>query len=473
MKQLCGILFPLCLMLTLCAGENSGTAEFRIIEGFGYRNIDREIARKMDEKFDPAGLAEKYAELLKERRNLEKQLAEAGLPFDRESAIRFRMNGVKTDPRLYGEAAKRIKSMEGKMFPGLPPGLYSDAEAQRMQRTKFLESIQEDWAWIESHPVFPINMPWDPEKRLAEQSIQDLKLNTTLAQIWQMRIRAKATESGNVSGALEDFGRSRVVMELDGPIIAGLIAVSCELMRLNTLSELLSRVKLTPEQLKKLDEELQEDEVLLRRVWLHAWIQEGVCGLDIIESFIQGTAYEGLAKYRTEEGRMPLRFVVPWTREWIFLAKRNLRIAAEVTQMKDFRSFVPKEFPKDFLISRSLLNLEFDGTNEYLFMSIAQIRAARTALRYLGLKSMEIPKDPFTGEPFRIRKGEFFRIRKGEFFEFEAGRTVRGIRFYSAGMDGKYTDGEYLKWGGGPKKTDDTGFDLVEPEVPASGTFIP
>ena len=44
--------------------------------------------------------------VLKERRALEKQLAEAGLPFDRESAIRFRMNGVKTDPRLYGEAAK-------------------------------------------------------------------------------------------------------------------------------------------------------------------------------------------------------------------------------------------------------------------------------------------------------------------------------------------------------------------------------
>ena len=457
---LCGLV--LILMLTLCAGENSGTGEFRIVEGFGYRNIDREIARRMDEKFDPAGLAEKYAELLKERRNLEKQLAEAGIPFDRESAIRFRMNGVKTDPRLYGEAAKRIKSMEEKRSPDLPPGRFPDA-GQREKRTKFLASVQEDWDWLEAHSAFPVKAPWNTETMLVSQHFRDLSLNRTLVHIWKMRIQEKAA-SGDVSGVLEDFGRSRVVMELDGPIIAGLIAVSCELMRLNTLSELLSRAKLTPEQLKKLDEELQEDEVLLRRVWLHAWIQEGVCGLDIIESFIQGTAYEGLAKYRTEEGRMPLRFVVPWTREWIFLAKRNLRIAAEVTQMKDFRSFVPKEFPKDFLISRSLLNLEFDGTNEYLFMPIAQIRAARTALRYLGLKSMEIPKDPFTGEPFRIRKGEFF----------EAGRTVRGIRFYSAGMDGKYTDGEYLKWGGAPpKKTDDPGFDLVEPEVPASGTFIP
>lgn len=462
MKTSCVILFPLCLMLTLCAGENSGTAESRIIEGFGYRNIDREIARKMDEKFDPAGLEETYAELLKERRALEKQLAAAGLPFDRESAIRFRMNGVKTDPRLYGEAAKRIESMEGKMFPGLPPGLYSDAEAQRMQRTKFLESIQEDWAWIESHPVFPIKMPWDPEKRLAEQSIQDLKLNVTLAQIWQMRIRAKAAESGNVSGALEDFGRSRVVMELDGPIIAGLIADSCELMRMNTLSELLSRAKLTPEQLKKLDEELQEDEALLRRVWLRAWILEGVCGLDIIESFIQGTAYEGLAKYRTEEGRMPLRFVVPWTREWIFLAKRNLRLISEVSRPGDYRPFsFRNEFPKQFTISNTLLKFDLDSANSSQFNGIAMIRAARTALRHLGLKSAEIPKDPFTGEPFRVRKGEFR----------ESGRKVRGIRFYSAGLDGKYTDGAYRKGDGG--KSDDWGFDLVEAEVPASGTFIP
>ena len=85
------------------------------------------------------------------------------------------------------------------------------------------------------------------------------------------------------------------------------------------------------------------------------------------------------------------------------------------------------------------------------------IRAARTALRHLGLKSAETPKDPFTGEPFRVRKGEFW----------ESGRKVRGIRFYSAGLDGKYTDGEYLKWcGAPPKKTDDPGFDLVEAEVP-------
>ena len=49
----------------LFAGEKSGSAECRIIEGVGCRNIDREIARRMDEKFDSGVLGETYAELLK------------------------------------------------------------------------------------------------------------------------------------------------------------------------------------------------------------------------------------------------------------------------------------------------------------------------------------------------------------------------------------------------------------------------
>ena len=53
---------------------------------------------------------------------------------------------------------------------------------------------------------------------------------------------------------------------------------------------------------------------------------------------------------------------------------------------------------------------------------------------------------------------------------WESRRKVRGIRFYSAGLDGKYTDGAYRKGDGG--KSDDWGFDLVEAEVPASGKSI-
>jgi len=461
MKQLCGILFLFGLMLSLCAGESAPT-EMRILGYVSYEDLVSQSVRKtIADALDTDAARVTYAELLKERRALEKQLAEAGIPFDRASTVRFYMSGVKAaDPQVYDELEKRIQSMEEKMSPDLSPGRFPDA-GQREKRTKFLASVQEDWDWLEAHSAFPVKAPWDTETMLVEQHFRHLSLNKTLVHIWKMRIQEKAA-SGDVSGALEDFRKSRVMMDLDGLLLAGLVAVSCEYVRLNALSELLSRAKLTPEQLKKLDEELQEDEALLRRVWLRAWIQEGVCGLDIIESFIQGTAYEGLAKYRTEEGRMPLRFVVPWTREWIFLAKRNLRIAAETAQMNDYRPFSFRdEFPEDFFISRSLLTCDFDDMNARQFMSIAQIRAARTALRYLGLKSTEIPKDPFTGEPFRIRKGEFF----------EAGRTVRGIRFYSAGLDGKYTDGAYRKGDGG--KSDDWGFDLVEPEVPASGTFIP
>jgi len=451
MKQLCGILFLFGLMLPLFAGEEAG-AELN----------SRIVRESMADTHDINAARATYAELLKERRSLEKQLAEAGIPFDRASTVRFYMSGMKAaDPQVYSELEKRIQSMEEKRPPDLPPGRFPDAE-QREKRTKFLASIQEDWDWLEAHSAFPVKAPWNTETMLVKQHLRHLSLNKTLVHIWKMRIQEKAA-SGDVSGALEDFRKSRVMMDFDGFLISGLLAVSCELMRLNTLSELLSRTELTPEQLEKLDAELQEDEALLRRVFLRAWILESACGLDIIESFIQGTV-EGLAKYRTSEGRMPLRFVIPWTREWIFLANRNLRLISEVSRPGDYRPFsFRNEFPKQFYISNTLLKFDLDSANSNQFNGIAMIRAARAALRHLGLKSSETPKDPFTGEPFHVRKGEFR----------ESGRKVRGIRFYSAGMDGKYTDGEYLKWGGGPKKTDDPGFDLVEPEVPASGTFIP
>ena len=426
-------------------------------------DVSRQIERKsIADALDTDAARARYAKLLKERRGLEKQFAEAGIPFDRASAVRFYMSGVKAaDPQIYSELEKRIESMEENPLSCryLPLGRFPDAE-QRERRTKFLASIQEDWDWLETHSAFPVKAPWNTETMLVQQPLS-LSLNTSLVHIWKIRIQEKAA-SGDVSGALDDFGKSRVMMDLDGFLIAGLVAVSCEHIRLSALSELLSRTKLTSEQLEKLDSELQEEEALLRRVWLRSWFLESACGLDIIESFIQGTVGR-LAKYRTREGRMPLLFAIPWTREWIFLAKRNLRIIDKVRQQEDFRPFAPDEFPKYFLLSRPMLDFDFDGANAILFNGIAQIRAARTALRHLGLKSAEIPKDPFTGEPFRVRKGEFR----------ESGHMVRGIRFYSAGRDGKYSDGEYLKWGGGPKKTDDTGFDLVEPKVPASGTFIP
>lgn len=446
--------------VSLFAGESAPT-EMQLFEYVSWEDLVSQSVRKtIADALDTDAARAAYAELLKERRALEKQLEEAGIPFDRAGAVRFYMSGVKAaDPQVYDELEKRIQSMEEKMPPDLPPGRFPDAE-QRERRTKFLASIQEDWDWLEAHSAFPVKEPWDTETMLVSQHFRYVSLNRTLVHIWKMRIQEKAA-SGDVSGALEDFRKSRAVMEFDGLLIAGLVAVSCEYVRLTALSELLSRTELTPEQLEKLDAELQEDEALLRRVFLRDWILESACGLDIIDSFIQGTVEE-VAKYRTSEGRMPLLFTIPWTREWIFLAKRNLRLISEVSRPGDYRPFsFRNEFPKHFTISNTLLKFDLNSENSSQFDGIAMIRAARAALRHLGLKSAEIPKDPFTGEPFHVRKGEFR----------ESGRKVRGIRFYSAGLDGKYTDGTYRKGDGG--KSDDWGFDLVEAEVPASGTFIP
>ena len=97
--------------------------------------------------------------------------------------------------------------MAEKMPADLPPDRFPDAE-QRERRMKYLASIQENWDWIEAHSTFPVKAPWDTETMLVEQLPKHLPLNKTLAHIWKMRIQEKAA-SGDVSGALADFSRSR------------------------------------------------------------------------------------------------------------------------------------------------------------------------------------------------------------------------------------------------------------------------
>ena len=264
-----------------------------------------------------------------------------------------------------------------------------------------------------------------------------------------MRMQAKA-DAGDVSGALADFERSRVLLNMDGPVIAGLVSVAVENYRLNGLSDILGRGKLTQEQLREVDDGLQKDEEFLRRNWRRAWYLESVCGLDTISRFIDGIADPSLNSLRTPEGHVLFLFAVPWTREWIFAAVQYQKILTELVSMKNYRKMSSlNHFPNGFVLCPAFIGLDVDQANIRFFYGIAMIRAARSALRHLGLRKQATPLDPFTGKPFQVLKGEFM----------EKGRKVRGIRFYSAGPDGKYADGVYLH----PyNKCDDTGFDLIE-----------
>ena len=78
--------------------------------------------------------------------------------------------------------------------------------------------------------------------------------------------------------------------------------------------------------------------------------------------------------------------------------------------------------------------------------AVARIRAAREALRKLGLEAQEV-SDPFTGRPLKQWRGE---IRKN-------GQKRTVVRFYSVGADGKDDRGRFHEPDG-----DDAGFDLFE-----------
>ncbi|MBQ9501851.1 MAG: hypothetical protein IJU70_06820 [Lentisphaeria bacterium] len=402
--------------------------------------------------FDRDAAGAEYAKLLKERKLIERQFSATGIPCDRAAAYRFYLDGSQENPQGYREL-KILADQVDKKMPKELPVRFPDAKS-RDRQTKCLASIADDWKKIESMlgDLSQRKAVWDLGKGLFNQPLS-LNLYRTMARVFQMRMQAKA-DAGDVPGALADFERSRVLLNTDGPVIAGLVSVAVESYRLNGLGNILFRGKLTQEQLRKLDDGLQKDEEFLRRTWRRAWYLESAWGLDTISMFIDGTADPSLSILRTPEGHVLFLFAVPWTREWIFAAQQYRKILSESVSMENYRKVSSlNHFPDGFVLCPAFIGQDVDQANIRHFYGIAMIRAARSALRHLGLREKETPLDPFTGKPFQVLKGKFM----------EKGRKVRGIRFYSAGPDGRYADGMYLH----PyNRCDDTAFDLIEEVEP-------
>ena len=429
---------------------------FPVYEIFYLESPKCQIQRERPHKYyDP--VFSEYANLLKVRGLLEKQMDAAGIPYDRESACRFYGNGSLEDTEKLRDLQRMVNRMTDKMPPELPER-FPDEKLRKL-RTGYLASIAQDWkavcTMLAGSPQ--IKPAWDPRKKLVDQILSmPYRCSRELARIFLLQMQAKA-DAGDIAGALTEFERSRLLLDLDGSLLAVLVAAAIEHVRLDGLSCILSRGELSPEQLKQLDDSLQKEEVLFQNIWRRAWYLECACGLDVIATGIEKIEQIFRESFLTPDTGVLVFFMIPLTREWIFTADFYRKILPELTRKGDYREFsFRKEFPERYVLCPDFIAEDIiSKANNTRFYAIARIRAARMALRHLGLKHDSELTDPFTGKPFRVRKGEFMAGTK----------KACGIRFYSAGPDGRYADGIHLH---PHPHCDDFGFDLIQGILPAN-----
>ena len=371
---------------------------FPVYETFYLESPKCQIQRERPHKYyDP--VFSEYANLLKIRGLLEKQLAAAGIPFDRESACRFYGNGTLGDTKKIQEIQRMELRMAEKMHLELPAKIPN--ERLRKLRTEYLASIAQDWKTVndilsESPQIKPA---WDPREKIVDQVLSfPYQGYRSLAKIFQMQMQEK-TDAGDISGALADFERSSILLKLDS-LLAVWFAAGIEDSRLDGLSYILSRGKLSPEQLGKLDDDLQQEEILFQDMWQRAWYLECACGLDVIATSIEKIEQIFRESFLTPDSGVLVLFMIPLTREWIFTADYYRKILPELTRKGDYQEFsFRKEFPERYVLCPDFIAKDIVSKPNIRFhSSIARIRTMRMALRHLGLKRNEKLTDPFTGK---------------------------------------------------------------------------
>ena len=142
--------------------------------------------------------------------------------------------------------------MTEKMLCELPAKIPN--ERLRKLRTEYLASIAQDWKTVNAilSETPQIKPAWDPRKKIVDQILSfPYQSYRSLARIFQMQMQEK-TDAGDISGALADFERSSILLKLDS-LLAVWFATGIEDSRLDGLSYILSRGKLSPEQLEKLE----------------------------------------------------------------------------------------------------------------------------------------------------------------------------------------------------------------------------
>ena len=366
-----------------------------------------------DRIIDPA--AHEYANLLKIRGLLEKQLAAAGIPYDRESACRFYGNATSGDTKKI----QKIQRLELKMAEKMPLELPAKIPDERLRklRTEYLSSIAQDWKTVNAilSETPQIKQAWDPRKRIVDQILSfPYQSYQSLAKIFQMQMQEK-TDAGDISGALADFERSRILLKLDS-LLAVWFAAGIEDSRLDGLSYILSRGKLSTEQLGKLDDDLQQEEILFQDMWQRAWYLECACGLDVIATGIEKIEQIFRKSFLTPDTGVLVFFMIPLTREWIFTADYYRKILPELTRKGDYREFsFRKEFPERYVLCPDFIAKDIVSKPNIRFhSSIVRIRTMRMALRHLGLKRNEKLTDPFTGKQKSLKSVIFYHYKSLE-----------------------------------------------------------
>ncbi len=372
------------------------------------------------------------------------ELAAIGAPVNRTQYNRFFLDGVASgnESKEWGELLGKIPEK----FPdGLPlPHRRITPEFQAW-RDLCLEQIRPTMEKIDSLIFRKIKPEIDPEKPVVNFQIPQINQARRLMNVYSMRMQSALDgEHPDKNAALEDFRRSRELLKFCEPgLIGALAACGIEANRMGALAEMLERTSLSPEECRRLDAELRDDEKLIRASFARNFRMEAFLLPDVADMFLEGEA-PGAEKYpfRRMNRVLAAPFYIVLVDTKTFACRSFARFISEVLDSPlDYRQFpkpLPwpkaKEYPNQFLCGMFLPVLDSAVSVEHRILF--RIRAVRKLLREkAGLETDSI-RDPFADVPLKSMRGTF----PGK--ERLHGETVRGVRIYSFGVNGVDDKGE-------------------------------
>ena len=407
-------------------------------------------------RFDREAAGAEYLELEAKWCEVKAKLLASGIPADRENAARFYLDGQPVWPEGCFEWESTLEKLRRLPIPPeLPSRFYDDAA--RRARDDYLGQTASLTTLLEA--MLPTldrrRKPLDLKEMLVNQ-IFDYSGLRQLVKIFAMRMAARA-ESGDIDGAIADFKSSGALAGRGffGTLDA-MVTIAMLYNRLDALAIVLetgsARNHLQKHHLIELEKLLIDEEARLCAIADRSWRTECAVMLDTADGLLAGEADPGSKSFLTPDGRLLNLLAVPLLRDKIFYAEEYRRFIVARAKVSDPRTLPfadPEKRSSGSLLTEAGAELPKsirDLFEEKVLSAVARIRAARAALRKLGLEAPEA-SDPFTGRPLKQWRGELQQNGQP--------RTV--VRFYSVGADGKDDCGRFREPDG-----DDVSFDLFE-----------
>lgn len=386
------------------------------------------------------------------------ELAATGAPVNRAQYYRFYQNGAASGNELkeWNELFRKIPEK----FPGgLPLSHHLMTPELQARRDLCLQQICPAMDRLDSLIFRKIRPEVDPGTPVVSLPMPQVNQARTLARIYAMRMQSALDgQHPDKKAALEDYRRSRELLKFCEPgIIGALAAGGIEGIRMGALAEMLERVSLPPAECRKVDAELQDDEEVIRASFARNFRMEACLLPDVAEMFLEGEA-PGAEKYpfRRMNRVLSAPFYIALQDTKAFACRTFSRFISEIADSpQDYGRFpkpLPwpeeKEYPNRFLCGMFLPATDAAIIAEHRILF--RIRAVRKLLREkAGLETDSI-RDPFADTPLKSVRGTF--PGKDRFL----GKTVRGTRVYSFGLNGVNDKGE----------KDDYVFDFIEGVLP-------